>query len=173
MDLGPIAEPLFASFVDDRFAQTGREIDGAAAAWLVAITNGHPYATQELAYFTWELVPEGGTAHTGDVDSALLTVLRSEHNNLARIWELATRNERLVLLALSTGPLSLYAEETRNRFGLPAPTFVQRAVRALVREDVVEKEAGGRYRIAEPFLAEWVARYQQASGVAAARRLGA
>jgi hypothetical protein len=53
--------------------------------------------------------------------------------------------------------------------GLPAPTFVQRAVSALRREDVVEKDAAGRYRIAEPFLAEWIAR-EEAGGVEHARR---
>jgi uncharacterized protein len=158
MDIGPIPEPLFAEFVGDRFSTTGREIGEDAADYLVAVTHGQPYATQELAYFTWDLVPHGGTAGVADVNAALESVLRSEHNNLARIWELATRNERLVLLALSAEPLNLYAEATRERFGLPAATFVQRAVRALVREDVVEKEPGGRYRIAEPFLAEWIER---------------
>jgi AAA+ ATPase superfamily predicted ATPase len=173
MDIGPIPEPLFAEFVRDRFAVTGRGIDDGAAEHLVSITHGQPYATQELAYFAWELVSQGRIAHDAEVESALAAVLRSEHNNLARIWELATRNERLVLLALSAEPLNLYTEETRNRFGLPAATFVQRAVRALVREDVIEKEPSGRYRISEPFLAEWVNREQQAGGVAAARRLGA
>ena len=172
MDIGAIPEPVFAAFIRERFAETGSTIEAAAAGHLVAITHGHPYATQELAYFTWELVPKRGVARIADVDSALVTVLRSEHNNLARIWELATRNERLVLLALSTEPLSLYAEETRDRFALPAPTFVQRAVRALVREDVVEKERSGRYRIAEPFLGEWIERQQRTGGVAAARKLG-
>jgi len=156
MDIGPIPEPLFAQFIRDRFKGTGRVIDEDVADRLVSITHGQPYATQELAYFTWELVAEGSVGHVADVDAALGAVLRSEHNSLARIWELATRNERLVLLALSAEPLNLYTESTRERFGLPAATFVQRAVRALVRDDVVEKEPGGRYRIAEPFLAEWI-----------------
>src|SRR5262249_14678687 len=163
MDIREIPEPLFAAFVSDRFAESGRSIDDGAAEYLVAITHGQPYATQELAYFTWELAPKGATAVAADVDVALAAVLRSEHNNLARIWELATRNERLVLLALSAEPLNLYAESTRERFGLPAPTFVQRAVRALVREDIVEKEPSGRYRIAEPFLAEWIERSVRAN----------
>jgi AAA+ ATPase superfamily predicted ATPase len=169
MDVEPIPEPEFAEFVRARFGETGRDLEQGAAAHLLSITHGHPYATQELAYFTWELAGGDGTVTADHVEAALETVLRSEHNNLARIWELATRNERLVLLALAKEPLSLYAEQTRARFGLPAATFVQRAVRALVQEDVVEKDADGRYRIAEPFLADWIVR-QQSGGVAAARR---
>ena len=69
-----------------------------------------------------------------------------------------TRNERLVLLALREGPLSLFSEETRERTGLPAATFVQRAVKSLVRDDTVEQLPDRRYRLAEPFLAEWLDR---------------
>ena len=57
--------------------------------------------------------PTGYAAHAADVEAALADVLRAEHNNLSRVWEGATQNERLVLLALRTGPASLYSEETR------------------------------------------------------------
>src|SRR5262249_10278606 len=62
MDIGPIPEPLFAAFVRDRFSTTGREIDAEAATYLVDVTKGQPYATQELAYFTWELALLGVSA---------------------------------------------------------------------------------------------------------------
>ena len=61
-------------------------------------------------------------------------------------------NFGLVLLSLRSGPLSLYSEETRTREGLPTPTFVQRAVGSLAKDDIVEKTPGGQYRLAEPFL---------------------
>ncbi len=160
MEIGRIPSEALATFVRGRFVETERDIDDEALASLLTTTDGHPYATQELAFFTWSRVPRGHGAHLTDVEAALRDVLRAEHNNLARIWEAATRNERLVLLALRAEPASLYAEDTRAAAGLPAPTFVQRAVTALLREDVVEKTPDGRYRLAEPFLAEWLAREQ-------------
>jgi len=169
LELGRIAAEPFAEFVRSRFEATERDADDGALARLVDIAQGHPYATQELAYFTWELVPQGYAAHAADVDRALEAVLRSEHNSLARIWESATRNERLVLLALAEEPAFPYSDEARRRHGLPAATFVQRALKALGREDVVEKAEDGRYRIAEPFLPEWIAR-EQAGAIAIARR---
>ena len=62
-----------------------------------------PYATQELAFFTWALVPHGHPTRVEDVEAGLANVLSAEHNNLARLWDAATRNERLVLLALARG----------------------------------------------------------------------
>jgi AAA+ ATPase superfamily predicted ATPase len=161
VELGRIPAAPFASYLHDRFRATERDADDEAVARILEIADGHPYATQELAYFTWSRVPHGFATHASDVDAALAEVLRAEHNNLARIWDGATRNERVVLLALRAGPASLYAEETRNRFGLPAATYVQRATTSLAREDVVEKGPDGRYRIAEPFLPEWIEREQR------------
>ena len=169
MTVGRLPQAALEAYLADRFDGTERAIDDDAMHRLLAITDGHPYATQELAFFTWARVPHGHAAHTVDVEEALGDVLRAEHNNLARVWDAATANERLVLLALRPGPASLYAEETRINAGLPAATFVQRAVSSLVREDVVEKAADGRYRIAEPFLPEWIGR-EQAGAVEHARR---
>ena len=169
MTIGRLPHDPLAGYVRDRFERSERDVDDDALARLLDLGDGHPYGTQELAFFVWARVPHGHAAHAADVEAALADVLRAEHNNLSRVWEGATQNERLVLLALREGPASLYAEETRVHAGLPAPTFVQRAVSALVREDVVEKDTAGRYRIAEPFLAEWIAR-EDAGGVEHARR---
>lgn len=168
MELGRIPHDAFGAYLHARFRDTERDADEDAVARILDVADGHPYATQELAYFTWARVPRGFPTHASDVETALAEVLRAEHNNLARLWDGATRNERLVLLALAPGPAALYAEETRLRFGLPAATNVQRAATALTREDVVEKGADGRYRIAEPFLAHWIAR-EQGAGAALPR----
>ena len=169
MTIGPLPRDALATYIRGRFAASERDIDDDALERLLELGKGHPYGTQELAFFTWARVPHGHAAHAVDVEAALGDVLRAEHNNLSRVWEGATLNERLVLLALRAGSASIYAEETRLTAGLPAATFVQRAVSALAREDVVGKDADGRYRITEPFLAEWIGR-EQAGAVESARR---
>jgi hypothetical protein len=158
IELGRIAEDELGAFVRRRFEATERDVDDDALARLLELTDGHPYATQELAYFTWELVPRGHAAHARDVQEALVRVLRSEHNNLARLWEDATPNERLVLLALNEEPGGVYGEQYRRRHGLPAAASVQRAVAALAREDAIERGPDGAWRIVEPFLGEWLDR---------------
>ena len=160
VEIGPIAPEKFGTFVQERFSDTDKRITEEALERLLAVTGGHPYATQELAYFLWELVPTGHFAHLADVETALEKVLRSEHNHFAKLWDDATHNERLVLLALAAEPSGrLFSEEYRGRNGLPAATNVQRAVGSLVREDVVGK-TDGRYALIEPFLREWLEREQ-------------
>lgn len=160
MQLGRLPEDALAGLIRDRFRATERDADDEAVWRILAITDGHPYATQELAFFTWGHVPQGHAAHASDVEAGLIDVQNAEHNNLSRLWDGCTRNERVVLLALREGPLSLFSEEVRERTGLPAATFVQRAVKALVRDDTVEQLPDKRYQLAEPFLAEWLDRDQ-------------
>ncbi len=48
--------------------------------------------------------------------------------------------------------------EYRRRHGLPGASSVQRALGALVKDELVARDGMGEYRIAEPFLAEWLQR---------------
>jgi uncharacterized protein len=161
MELGTIAQSKFAKFIKQRFADTEKGVKDDALGRLLASTGGHPYATQELAYFAWELVPRGHFANTANIETALDKVLRSEHNHFTKIWDDATHNERLVMLALAEEPSArLYSEDYQSRHGLPSSTYVQRAVGALAKEDIVGKNDANTWVIIEPFLADWLQREQ-------------
>jgi uncharacterized protein len=156
MELGVIAPPLFRGYIEDQFGRTGRAIEPGVVDRLLDVTRGHPYATQELCYFLWEETPEGVEATTEQYDDALIKLLRSEHAHFSLIWEKAARSQRLVLQALAREPGRPLASDYRRRHGLPAASSVQRALQALVKDELVSKDGQGMYRIAEPFLAEWI-----------------
>lgn len=157
VELGAIEPGSFAPFVAGRFRATGREVDDGAIADLLEVTRGHPYATQELAYFLWERVPAGETASSENLRDALAAVLSSEHAHFTLLWEGASSVQRLVLQALAREPGRPFTADYRARHDLPPSTNVQKALRALERREVVSGERGA-YRIAEPFLAEWLVR---------------
>ena len=157
-ELGPIDRPHFAAFIAERFASTGRTIDPGAVDALLEHTRGHPYATQQFAYFIWEASLDAGTATLEHVDRALGALLASEHNHFDRIWDDATPTERVLLAALAREPGRVFSGDYRRRHGLPAPTNVQRSISSLVRRELVGKDAEGLYEIIEPFLADWVRR---------------
>jgi hypothetical protein len=160
MELGVIAPVAFAGFIRERFLSTGRGIDDSVVDAVLAVTRGHPYGTQELSYALWEETLEGETATDASFRAALDRVLRSENSHFTRIWDDSPTAQRLVLQALATEPLaSLTSGDYRRRHGLPTSSSVQRAVEALLGDELVAKEAPGAYRIAEPFLAEWVLRF--------------
>jgi hypothetical protein len=159
LELGVIDPPLFAAFVAERFAATDRGLGDGVAERLVAITRGHPYGTQELAYALWELVPEGFSASEADLDEAVESVVRSENAHFTLAWSGASRVQRLVLQALAVEPGGVYGVDYRLRHDLPAASTVQRAAERLVAGELVERRRDGGFDLAEPFLREWILRF--------------
>jgi len=120
-------------------------------------TGGHPYATQELCYFLWEETPKGRRAGPAEYERALADVLRAEHAHFELIWDQASTVQRLTLQALSRERGRPLSGDYRRRHKLPGASTVQRALQALTRNELVNR-ADGEYRIAEPFVADWLRR---------------
>ncbi|MGE5273840.1 MAG: AAA family ATPase [Verrucomicrobiota bacterium] len=157
MELGVIAPEDFAPFIRARFGGTGRRIRDDTLDAVLATTNGHPYATQELCYHLWEETAGRRAAGEAELDAAIDRVLRSENAHFTLIWDRASRVQRATLQALAAEPLvAATSREFRRRHGLPGGSSVQRALDTLVAEELVVREGAGSYRIAEPFLAEWI-----------------
>ncbi len=166
LEIGPIAPSEFASFLRRRFEETEKGIDDEALERLLEATGGHPYGTQELAYFLWDLVPTGHFARLRDVEAALAQALRSEHNHFAKLWDDAPYAQRLVMLALAEEPTrSLYAAEYAERHDLPGKPALQRAIGALVTKEIAGRGESRVYRIIEPFFADWLRGEQEALGL--------
>jgi len=155
IELGPIPAEPFAAFIAERFRATSRSVDEATLGEALALTGGHPYATQELCYFLWERTPAKEVATRERLREAVEAVLRSEHAHFSLLWESASAVQKLVLGALAQEPGRPFTAAYRSRHDLPPATNVQKALRALTQRELVAGE-GGAYRIVEPFLAEWV-----------------
>jgi hypothetical protein len=157
MELGVIAPHRFEGYLAERFEATGRRIRPEAIERLLSITRGHPYATQELAYFLWQTTSGRQTADAARVAEALDAVLRSEHAHFSLVWARASSAQRTLLQALAQAPGHPLSSSYRRRFALPGPSTVQKALEALERDELVAR-SGGHAEISEPFLAEWIAR---------------
>ncbi len=159
MELGPIDPHVFARFAQRRFEHSGKRLRADAGAEALRLTRGHPYATQELLYALWELTEPDAAADVELVPRALEQTLRSEHAHLSLLWERSSATQRLVLEALaSEQPARPLSGDYQLRHALPAAPSIQAALESLIRIEVVERLRRGEYRIAEPFLAEWIRR---------------
>jgi AAA+ ATPase superfamily predicted ATPase len=156
MEIGAIDPSVFAPFVGAQFERTDRGIGSASLDRLLAITGGHPHATQQLAYALWEEVPEGFTASEDDVEAALRAVLRAENARFTLVWDAATPPQKLLLQAFAREPGRPFTNAYRIANELPPSSGVQRALRPLIAQELVRREPDGSYDLAEPFLREWV-----------------
>src|ERR1700761_751755 len=159
MEIGLIPPDQFARFVRRRFDATNKELGQAVCHRLLEITWGHPYATQELCYSLWEQTPFDGEADDNLLARALELVLQSEHAHFSLVWDGLAAGQRVLLEALAREPGRPFAGEYRTRHRLAGPSSVQGALAALVDRELIEREAGGDYRVMEPFLTEWLAEF--------------
>ena len=160
-ELDVIPPDLFAPYALKRFEETGKRLELDACARALELTGGHPYATQELLYFLWEGTPPGEVADLSTIDAALDATLRSEHSHFSLIWEGVSSAQKRVLQALAQeSPGRPLSSDYQRRHALPATPTVQTALTALERGELVKRARRGEYQIAEPFLTEWVQRYE-------------
>jgi uncharacterized protein len=156
LELDVIEPDLFAPFIRRRFEETRKGAADEVVTALLDVTAGHPYATQELCYFLWEQTPFDTTAGEPELLGALEGVLRSEHAHFQLRWDQASAAQKLVLQALASEPGRPLTGAYRSRYQLPSVATLQSALRALGERELVMQGPDGAYRIAEPFLAEWI-----------------
>ena len=82
-------------------------------------------------------------------------MLRAEHAHFELIWDQASSAQRRTLQALAQERGRPLSGDYRRRHQLPGASTVQRALEALTRNELVTR-SDGEYRIAEPFLADWL-----------------
>jgi uncharacterized protein len=160
-ELDVIPPDLFERYALAKFEETGKRLEPDACKSAVELTGGHPYATQEVLYFLWEATPAGEAADLATVESALDATLRSEHSHFTLIWDGVSSAQKRVLQALaSESPGRPLSNDYQRRHSLPATPTVQTALKALERAELVKRLGRGEYAVAEPFLTEWIRRYE-------------
>jgi hypothetical protein len=160
-ELDVIPQDLFGTYALARFKETGKELHPDACVRALELTGGHPYATQELLYFLWEATPADAVADLAAIEPAVDATLRSEHSHFSLIWDGVSAAQKRVLQALAQEqPGRPLGSDYQRRHSLPATPTVQTALRALERGELVKRLGRGEYWIAEPFLTEWIRRYE-------------
>jgi hypothetical protein len=108
-------------------------------ARVLAITHGHPYATQELCYFLWQDTGEAERADTEAVTRASAEALNFEHAHFTLVWERASAQQRTLLRALAQAPGHPLTAAYRRTHALSGASGVQRALEALERDALIAR----------------------------------
>jgi hypothetical protein len=160
MRLEKIPAEEFAAFIDARFKRTGMPPEAGLGAAIVELAGNLPYDVQRLAHETWDEVRQRRRrkATLDDLHAALKRLLSEQQTMFETVWQRLTLVQRQALRAvvLQQGR-ELLSGDTRTRHRLGGPSTVQAALGALVRDDVITREAG-RYVVVDSLFREWVAR---------------
>jgi uncharacterized protein len=160
MRLEKIPAAEFAAALDARFTRSGMRPEDGLGAAIVELAGNLPYDVQRLAHETWDEVRGRGRrrATLEDLHQALKRLLTEQQMMFEGAWQRLTLAQRAVLRAVvfEEGG-GLHSADVRARHRLGGPSTVQAALAALVRDDLVAREAD-RYTVVDSLLREWVAR---------------
>jgi hypothetical protein len=160
MRLDKIPPDEFAVFIEARFNKSGIRVEPGLGAAVVELAGNLPYDVQRLAHETWDDVRSAGRrrATLDDLHQALRRLLAEQQTMFEALWQRLTLPQRAVLRAvvLQDGR-ELLSADVRERHRLGGASTVQKALGALLRDDVITRD-GGRYAVVDSLLKEWVAR---------------
>jgi hypothetical protein len=156
--LEKIPRDKFATFIHERFAETGVQIGAPLVVEILNLTEDHPYYTQLLCHILWDRTHETGGVTADDIRSGLQEVFLREGHAFHDMWDMLSLKARQVLAALAKEGRSqarLYSNDFLQKHGLGPASSVQRAVSRLMAEEILEKVNGG-YQYTDVFFKRWI-----------------
>ena len=161
MKLERIPAAIFAAFVESRFRRTGLTTEAGFGAAVIELAGNLPYDVQRLAHETWDDAAAARRRTVGleDLHQTLRRLLAEQDTLFEATWQRLTLAQRAAFRAvvLEQGT-ELLAADTRLRHRLGGASSVQASLAALLREDLIAREANGRYTVVDSLLREWIAR---------------
>lgn len=140
--------------VCEKFRSSGKTMPRQLAERFYAITKGHPYYVQMLAYEVWNLC--GETVTEQDLQNALNQLIFRERHSYDMVLDmLGQKHLRKVLVMIATNR-DIFSLETLQEFEIPNPSIVNKTIKKLVELGFVEKLSRGNYEIIDPIFEEYV-----------------
>jgi hypothetical protein len=149
----PIDE--LVEFIAERFTRNRRKCNQDMARQLISLVGCHPYYSQKLAFFVYEL---SGTVTQGAIHQGMEKLILSEKPVFEAVIQPLSPHQRLLLQALAKEPTQkLLASDYIRNHRLGSVGGVQHSARLAEDLDLIEKdEETGFWRVVDPVFTIWL-----------------
>lgn len=161
IEINYIPKDEFKSFIKDRFAATGKKIEGSQIDIILEATSGHPYFTQLLCFEIWNSAIKKVTSK--DVEESLKRCLSSSGYIYEMLLDqIRNRTQRALLAHLAkSGSKNLFSFEALRQMEIKNPNALSYATKRLLEMEIIEKDKKGEYRFVDPFFALYLKQRMQ------------
>jgi hypothetical protein len=161
LQLGRLPRDVLATYIEDRFTRTGRDI-GDTLGWLLDLVDGHPQRAMLFAHLLWRHTGEGATADDYSREGAYNEAWDYLQGDFEATWDSFSRIEAGVVEAIASDVQSLTGRISREVHGLPAGSAAPDAAKRLVDDGVLFRvgEKGSALGIVDPVFALWVRQWR-------------
>jgi len=155
VELNRLSYEELGAFIESKFETSEKRITPEAVNLLLALADGHPHRSQQLAYHTFRLASEEADEDT--VLSAKEAALDETAAEFQVLLERMTPAARAVYLAVCTDPTTeMTARPYLERHGVKSTGSLRSAIRTLTDVGDLEQPAGRVLVPTDPLLAIWV-----------------
>ncbi|HZX11266.1 MAG TPA: ATP-binding protein [Acidobacteriota bacterium] len=152
--LKDIPKHEFVNFLENKFKETGKNCPINRAEEIYDRTEGYPYYVQKLALLIWNLTEKIVTSEA--VQRAYRLLLESEAADFEGIWNGLSLGQKSVLKAIANEPTAFpFSKQYLERYGYSAGG-AQKAIKALISKDLIQRDEENRYRLTDPIMAKWL-----------------
>lgn len=161
LQLGRLPRDELATYIEDRFTRTGRDV-GDALGWLLDLVDGHPQRAMLFAHLLWRHTGEGATADDYSREGAYNEAWDYLQGDFEATWDSFSRIEAGVVEATASHVSSLTGKVGREIHGLPAGSAAPDAAKRLVDEGVLFRAGEDDVlAVVDPVFAMWVRQWRR------------
>ena len=169
MDLDIISLPVYSDFCRKQFSEYNKDITKDAVSLAYNLFSGNTYDMQEVMKQAFTMIPEGKTATSETIVSAVNNILDSREVEFREKLDLTDSQKARRLLhcianeGLATG---LTSSSMMKKYGLDNASSVQNAIAYLTddQHNLVVRIGKGAYCLQNRFFELWLARKNQMLG---------
>lgn len=153
IQLGRIKPVAFTRHLRDRFAESGKYLDGEVASLIVDLVEGHPFYVQQLAHISW--MNTSVVCSREVVMEAHETIVNQMQMMFDIITSALTTQQLCYLHAVLAGETVISTSEVLHRHHITSATSASRSKAALLQKGLVCNQ-DGKITMIDPIYSYWL-----------------
>lgn len=141
-------------FVLDRFANQGFDASGIVDS-ILAITNSHPYYTQQLCHEIF-IVNDNKVIAASSIEKAIDNILSNHNFDYQEWWGQLDNTEKKIMIGISNGMQNPTSAEFISVLAIKSTSTAGSAVKRLIDKGILLKGKEYLYSIEDPFWQRWI-----------------
>jgi hypothetical protein len=159
MTIGSLPQKDTIEYLKTKFADSNISIDENTAKYLISTASDIPHYIQLLASEIWQDTVNDQSIITKEmIDKCTQKVLENKSDYYMELFDRQSQSRKQLLQALTVEGKSIFSGEYIKKYRLPAASTLQRSVKEMINNGIIEKVAN-EYFIADPFFKMFVAQY--------------
>jgi AAA+ ATPase superfamily predicted ATPase len=156
MTIGPLPQQDTIKYLRGRFAESGIALSTAMAKYMISVASDIPHYIQLLAAETWQYMVNSRKLVTKKIiDDSTARVLAFKGDYYMELFDRRSQSQKQLLLALAREGKNIFSTAYMQTHRLPGSSTLQRAVKDLFEEGIIEK-LNDEYFIADPFFKRFI-----------------